>query len=195
VTHRIALLGWGSLLWEGGAEFDAWHEPWHHDGPSLPIEFSRISRTRGGALTGVIDPEHGVPVRVAWCLSRRAAIAQAVEDLRTRERTAARRIGWVAPTGAGSGRDAASRDAVRAWAAERGFDAAVWTDLPSNFAEAAGAPFSVPAAIAYLRKLDAPARAGALDYIRRAPAFLATPLRVAIGREFALEPAPPARNA
>jgi hypothetical protein len=25
---RIALLGWGSLLWEGGPDFDRWHGPW-----------------------------------------------------------------------------------------------------------------------------------------------------------------------
>jgi hypothetical protein len=24
---RIGILGWGSLLWEGGAEFDQWHHP------------------------------------------------------------------------------------------------------------------------------------------------------------------------
>jgi len=62
---RIAILGWGSLLWEGGQEFDYWHEPWKPDGPILKIEFSRVSVRRQGSLTLVIDPEHGIPTTVA----------------------------------------------------------------------------------------------------------------------------------
>ena len=51
---KIAILGWGSLLWEGGQEFERWHDAWHNDGPSLKLEFSRVSESRLGALTLVI---------------------------------------------------------------------------------------------------------------------------------------------
>lgn len=75
VTRRmqpqIAILGWGSLLWEGGADFDRQHEDWQFDGPTLRLEFSRISTSRLGALTLVIDPQHGSPATIAWCLSKR----------------------------------------------------------------------------------------------------------------------------
>lgn len=43
---QIALLGWGSLLWEGGAEFDRGHDEWRLDGPELKLEFSRVSTSR-----------------------------------------------------------------------------------------------------------------------------------------------------
>jgi len=57
---KIAILGWGSLLWEPSAEFEKWIElPWKNDGPKLKIEFSRISGSRKGALTLVIDEVNG----------------------------------------------------------------------------------------------------------------------------------------
>jgi len=68
---RIAILGWGSLLWEGGPEFDSWHGPWQYDGPTLKLEFSRVSKKRLRALTLVIDSEHGTETAVAWCLAKR----------------------------------------------------------------------------------------------------------------------------
>jgi hypothetical protein len=55
---QIAMLGWGSLLWEGGADFDRWRNEWRFDGPTLSLEFSRISSSRLGALTLVVD--HGL---------------------------------------------------------------------------------------------------------------------------------------
>jgi hypothetical protein len=48
---QIAILGWGSLLWEGGTDFDRHHGDWQFDGPTLRLEFSRISTSRLGALT------------------------------------------------------------------------------------------------------------------------------------------------
>ena len=79
---RIGILGWGSLLWEGGREFDDWHGPWQYDGPNLKIEFSRVSERRLGALTLVIDAEYGSPTTVAWCLSKRETLEDAICDLR-----------------------------------------------------------------------------------------------------------------
>ena len=84
---RIAILGWGSLLWEGGPEFDRWHAPWEYDGPVLKLEFSRVSEKRLKAMTLVIDAEHGVEIAVAWCVSKRTALADATRDLRVREGT------------------------------------------------------------------------------------------------------------
>src|SRR5438105_2234330 len=92
---RIALLGWGSLLWEGGPEFDKYHEDWQFDGPQVPLEFSRISKRRLGALTLVVDQDHGIPTTVAWCLSRRRRVEDAIRDLQCREETTADKIGRV----------------------------------------------------------------------------------------------------
>jgi hypothetical protein len=186
MAARVTLLGWGSLLWEGGGVFDAWHDPWQSDGPFLRLEFSRVSRSRGGGLTLVIDPENGVPVRVAWCMSRRQTIAEAIEDLRQREQTPNRQsIGWYVIGGEGHCHDPESLAAIRAWASERELNGVVWTDLQSNFAAKVGKPFSVDAAMRYLKNLRRDAREKAVEYIRRAPPFVRTPVRVAFDDTFA----------
>jgi len=180
MAGKIALLAWGSLLWEGGAAFDAEHEPWQYGGPLLRIEFSRISSSRNGALTLVIDPEKGSLVRVAWCLSRRSAISEVIEDLRQRERTSPQNIGRVSVAGESQCRDKESLEAIRSWAAQPQLGGVVWTDLRGNFAKQIGAPFSIDAAKRYLRGLQDEHRTKALEYIRRAPAFVRTPLRDAL---------------
>jgi hypothetical protein len=182
MTNTVALLGWGSLLWEGGRKFDAYHGPWLNDGPLLRIEFSRVSDSRCGALTLVIDPENGIPTRVAYCLSLRSNITDVIEDLRDREGASTQNIGFVCRGEDAKFRDRASRDAVIAWAAHSGMDSVVWTDLSSNFAERLGRPFSVAAALEYLQTLEPVAKAKALEYIRRAPPFVQTPLRSALAQ-------------
>jgi hypothetical protein len=45
--QTIAILGWGSLIWDSkhprAPEFDKWHEAWMDNGPRIKLEFSRIS--------------------------------------------------------------------------------------------------------------------------------------------------------
>ncbi len=182
MAERVALLGWGSLLWDGGPAFDVQHDPWRCDGPTLKIEFSRISASRGGALTLAIDAKNGAPIQVAWCLSRRATIGEAIEDLRVREGASARHVGNFSTGGRAQYRDGEAFAAIRAWAPTQGLDGVVWTDLPSNFMEIAGQPFSVAAGIAYLRSLSGDSRARAIEYIRRAPDCVLTPLRQAFAQ-------------
>jgi 1-acyl-sn-glycerol-3-phosphate acyltransferase len=56
---RIAVLGWGSLIWSpGNLKID---REWHEDGPFLPIEFARVSQD--GRLTLVLFP---TGFRRAW---------------------------------------------------------------------------------------------------------------------------------
>jgi len=72
MSSEIAILGWGSLLWDPCEEFDRWHDKWRYDGPILKLEFSRISTKRGEALTLIVDSKDGVENTVAWCLSTRS---------------------------------------------------------------------------------------------------------------------------
>jgi hypothetical protein len=176
---RIAILGWGSLLWEGGVEFDEWHGKWQEDGPVLKIEFSRISKSRLGALTLVIDDQHGAPTAVAWCLSKRKTIEDAICDLRCREGTTVENIGHISIQIQARPTDGPPEtDPMIAWAKERKLDAVVWTALKSNFTD-----FSKDAAIAYLQTLDGAAKAKAAEYAWRAPDFVRTPLRSALQQE------------
>ena len=181
---RIAILGWGSLLWEGGAEFDQWHDPWAYDGPALKLEFSRVSETSLGALTLVIDEEHETPTAVAWCLSRRASVEDAVCDLRCREGTTAANIGRliVTPQPEKSA-ERGAEDPQLAWARLKKLDLLVWTALKGNFKEKRRQPFSVNAAVSYLKTLKPEAKVKAAEYVWRAPDFVKTPVRSALQRE------------
>jgi hypothetical protein len=174
----IGILGWGSLLWECAPEFDRWHTDWAYDGPLLKIEFSRVSATRLGALTLVIDNEFGAPTVVAWCLSKRTKLEEAVCDLRTREGTTIDKIKClpiipnVSPPA-----PASVSDPIEAWARGKNLSAVIWTALTSNFRRETNQAFSVDAAVAYLKGLPPDAKVKAAEYIWRAPDFVTTPLR------------------
>jgi hypothetical protein len=184
-TARIVILGWGSLLWEGGAGFDQWHEPWQYDGPILKLEFSRISTSRLGALTLVIDETHGTPTVVAWCRSKRANLEDAVCDLRCREGTITANIGRLSVTSqSAETAERRAKDPILAWALEKKVvDKVIWTALTSNFREKTQQPFSVNTAVSYVKSLEPEAKVKAAEYVWRAPNFVKTPVRSALQRE------------
>jgi hypothetical protein len=176
---KIAILGWGSLLWEGGREFDDLHETWQYDGPNFKIEFCRVSESRLGALTLVIDTEHGFPVTVAWCLSKREKLEDAAADLRCREGTTNANIAHVRL----DEEPLETKDPIVAWARSKKLDAVVWTALKSNFKQKVKAPFSVEAALAYVKTLTPAGKVKAAEYIWRAPDFVQTAVRTALQQE------------
>jgi hypothetical protein len=175
----IAMLGWGSLLWDIRPKFKPFMNQcgsWQRGGPSLPLEFSRISKSRGGALTLVIDPRNGTETVVSYCMSARSRSSDAIEDLRVREGPT--RQEWI-----GSLREPFEQSpyfqAIRTWASSHSFDDVVWTDLPPDF-RTPHQPFSVEAAVAYIEGLDAKSSSMAREYLNRAPDFVKTPVRYAL---------------
>jgi len=184
MSVRTAILGWGSLLWEGGADFDRWHDEWRYDGPLLSLEFARVSTSRMGALTLVIDPKNGSPVTVAWCLSKRAEPVDAAADLRCREGCSMRyvaRLGLLRPTD-DLPQEGPARG-IAAWAKELRVDSVVWAALEANFESVVQRPFSVSSAVDYLQALPVAAKVKAAEYVWRAPEFVHTPLRKALETE------------
>lgn len=176
----IALLGWSSLLWERNPDFDTAHDQWAHDGPRLPLEFSRISATRASALTLVIDRQHGKSCQVAWCRSTRATVAEVVQDLAAREQTKADSIRQLAcdtplpPT-------APAIDAtIAAWGQSKGLAVVVWPGFTSNFTKATGKPFSVSAAMAHIKGLPDTGKRSSFTYVSNTPDFIRTPVRSAL---------------
>jgi len=174
----IAILGWGSLIWESGEKFDGQHQQWQGDGPTLKIEFSRISDSRLGALTLAIDDQCGAPMQVAWCLSTRQTIEDAICDLRSREGTTVKNIGCVRTHAVPPVADPPTpQDVIARWARLKNLDAVIWTALESNFLARKAQPFSVAAAAAHVRAMSPAAKAKAAEYVWRAPDFVRTPLR------------------
>jgi hypothetical protein len=183
MEKKIAILGWGSLLWEVREDFDRWHGQWLSDGPALKLEFSRISTTRRGALTLVIDQSHGALTEVSYCLSNRREPEVAIGDLQRREgMPTSNNVGFLdcSQKNTKYGYDEIY-DHIRTWAVYRNIGMVIWTALPSNFSEKVGRSFSVPNAVSYLKNL--PGKEKAIEYINRAPTFIQTPLRTALEGE------------
>ena len=175
----IAIIAWGSLIWD--PRLLPYREGWQLGGPVLPLEFSRVSRD--GRLTLVIDGVHGVEVSTRFAISTRRVLHDAIADLRDREGTIWKRIGFVDCKAGADSSDTFEQpeqtfQRVRGWAEQQGFDAAIWTDLPSSFKNETGEDFSVEKATAYLKRLPKSARKVAIEYIQKAPCEVETPLRV-----------------
>ena len=177
----IAILGWGSLLWDRekveAKMFDETCEgQWDFaEGLELPLEFSRISESRGQALTLVIDSEHGTYCTVQYISSNRKDLNDAICDLRCREGTVRRHIGYWSNDGRSS--DHSYSDRISEWANRENFDAVVWTALPSNYHREKGKTFSVANALCHLKALSPEGKRKAEEYMRKAPARIRTKLR------------------
>jgi hypothetical protein len=162
------------------------------NGPLLPIEFCRISAD--GRLTLVIDKAVGDLCRTYSAASVFTSLDTAIENLRERETRHAEDIGFAEPASERQSEIAMERHpqavaSIAAWAASNGYDAAIWTALKSNFDawDKAGEPFSVTAAIRYvetLKEKDAAAFDRALEYIRKAPPEVQTPVRDEVAKRW-----------
>lgn len=175
MTAKIAILGWGSLLWDAKPEFDRYLDTWQYDGPRLKLEFSRKSKTRNGALTLVIDNQHGCECAVAYCFSKRKSLDDAIADLRCREGTISNNIGFWSASGKNRGRDRIAVASIAKWACDNSIGSVVWTDLASNFEG-----FSIQQALSHVQGLEPIGKAKAAEYVWRAPDFIKTNLRAAL---------------
>lgn len=185
MKDRILVLGYGSLIWDLDDLAPRVRGGWHMAaGPSLPLEFSRVSPKRKLSLVVVIDAAAGDPCPTHAIESTRDTVAEAVVDLAAREHTEVGKIGWVdREAGTASAQDAAIAERVRDWCDARQARGAVWTDLDANFEQATGAPFTVARGIAYLRGLEGESLAAAREYIDGAPVPTDTPLRRALAAQ------------
>ncbi|MCP9290568.1 hypothetical protein [Gracilimonas sediminicola] len=181
MNDRIVILGWGSLIYEPRELSEQIIGTWIEDGPKLPIEFSRVSSSRKKALTLVIDPDNGSKIKTSYIISKREKIKDCVEDLRKREGTSINRIGVIDLKDRYEKRFKYPKVAekIQDWAEHKNIATVVWTDLPSNFAEESNneETFSVENAIKHLNSLKPDGLLEAKKYIKKAPRFVATPLR------------------
>ncbi len=182
-VSKIAIIGWGSLIWDleiltphtvGGWQMAG--------GPKLPMEFSRVSPKRKLGLAVCLDPVVGVPCQTHVIRSTRGDVHAAVEDLRARERAPEGLIGAY-HADFQHGRMPEVVALVQAWCAAKGWDGAVWTDLEPNFSAHTGREFSAAAGIFYLKTLSGESLEEAYNYIQNAPAQTATPLRAALAAD------------
>ncbi|MBY5452387.1 hypothetical protein HFO91_22495 [Rhizobium leguminosarum] len=183
---RIAVLGWGSLIWK--PEKLAVKLPFEPGGPPLPIEFSRISKD--GRLTLVIDEQCGTPCPALYAVSTLEDLADARESLRVREgMTHVNGVGFVdlkseEVSARARERHPGTVPGIADWGRRMDFDAVIWTALAPNFGEVTKRTYSTEEAIAYLDTLSAEKFTVAAEYIRKAPSPVETPVRTAFSKRW-----------
>jgi|AntAceMinimDraft_12_1070368.scaffolds.fasta_scaffold06920_3 hypothetical protein len=172
---KIAILAWGSLFWD--KRILAIQNEWNNDGPTLPIAFSRISQD--GRLTLVIDPKYGDETQCFWALSEFSDLKNALNNLASREGTILRYIGYadVSSKSVESRYSNSIFDNLLVWGKNMNIDFIIWTDLPSNFSTKYGMPYSQNNAYNYLSTLQGNEKEKALEYIKRSPDCITSPLR------------------
>lgn len=178
---KIAIIGWGSLIWCPGSL--RLSSLWRGDGPKLPIEFARISSDE--RLTLVVHSQ-GQKVTTYWAFSAFQAMPDAIRNLRERENCGSRCIGTL-QRGKLPARGYTQQ--IKIWLDAHGdVDAVIWTALPSNWQEKRKKKFTIKDALAYLAELEARGQtAGAAlsrtrEYIRNTPSQIQTRLRRKISR-------------
>lgn len=183
--NGYAIIGWGSLIWDLDTLEPHVRGDWAMGaGPRLPMEFSRVSPKRKRALAVCLDPVHGVDCITSAIVSARGRIGAAIEDLARRERAPMEHIGALClATGHVQGTKPEIAESVLRWCEADGWAGAVWTDLPSNFAEELGVEFTIPRAVAYLKSLEGESLDEAVRYIEQAPIATDTPLRRALAAD------------
>lgn len=207
---RIAILGWGSLIWNPRELRIAGH--WQPDGPFLPIEFARISATGPPRLTLVIRQDAD-KLRTLWAHSAHDKLDDAMDNLAARENTTTEKIGYVKRgdqslesrsrlTSVTDARLKTTPDApttadllqhIDWWRSEHQLDAVIWTDLPSNFEESfrnegQPVPLSGESAVSYLKALRDSAFAE--EHVRRAPSQVRTTIRGHLEKKLGWLPSP-----
>jgi len=171
---KIAVLGWGSLIWD--SRNLKIKNKWKKDGPSLPIEFARISN--GGRLTLVIF--EGFPsVQVLWNYMDFDDLTNAINNLKEREGTQNKdNIGYInfLQETIHSNNDNISL-IIRDWAKTKQIDAILWSDFQGNFEDKIGDKFTLDNIVKYLDGLTGKSKIEAQNYIVNAPKQIQTKFR------------------
>lgn len=172
---KIVFLGWGSLIWS--PDVLKIKGEWKKDGPNLPIEFARISSY--DRLTLVLHPD-SPKVTTLWADADFKDLNEAIENLRLREGTSTRYIGFLCIPKNTNRCNVVEHilPEIEQWANNKQIQAVVWTDLPSTFDQ-----LTLQDAINHLRKLNRKNFEKASEYILKAPEQIQTKFRSSLENE------------
>lgn len=177
---KIAILGWGSLIWQPkDLKFDE-NIGWKENGSVLPIEFARISKD--GRLTLVITP-NGTEVPTLYSVSSFDSLDLAVLNLAVREGSGRMSIGsYNKSKDEFSPIDFLFKENIKNWIQTTDFDAVIWTNLPENWEIRNEEKVVIKTIdpnnrIEYLQNLKGYQSALAEEYIRNTPKQIATSYR------------------
>jgi hypothetical protein len=187
---KIAILGWGSLLWQPKyLQFDK-EIGWSENGPMLPIEFARISKD--GRLTLVIT-EKGTQVQTYFAISSKGTLPEAILNLAIREGTGKGQIGSYEKSEKTFSKKVFFDKYILEWIKHTDIDAVIWTNLRENWEiknenDEVIERIKPDERIDYLKSLKGNKSALAEEYIRRTPTQIKTHYRTLIEKELNWKP-------
>lgn len=172
---KIAILGWGSLIWQPKDLKYNKEINWDKNGPYLPVEFSRISND--GRLTLVID-NNAEKVQTLYAVSLYDKLDEAILDLTVREGCAKDKIGWYDRSEDNFHPNNFIYDQdIKNWINDTDFDAVIWTNISRKFKDKIGLVHNSENVINYLQTLPEEVKVIAEEYIRKAPRQINTEIR------------------
>lgn len=176
---KIAILGWGSLIWQPKELSFNKNFGWRKNGPVLPIEFARISKD--GRLTLVIT-QNGTKVPVLYTLSNSNSLEEAILNLAIREGSGRNSIGSYDKVKDKFTPKFLFEDEIKNWIKNTDFDAVIWTNLGENWniKNDIGdiiCQIEPKNRIEYLKELKGHTSALAEEYIRKTPIEIQTIFR------------------
>jgi len=184
--HITAILAWGSLTWDPkNLEFEK-EVGWHNDGPTLPVEFARISNN--GRLTLVIT-ENGTPITTYFTLAHfHTKVEDVIQNLKEREGCKLEDIGYYkSATETIYPENFPYKNEIIEWAKKEKMENVVWTNLPEKweYKNEKDKIISVDLndRIEYLKNLPEEKKKLAEEYIRKAPLQTQTKYRSLIEKE------------
>lgn len=188
---KIAILGWGSLIWQSKELSYDKTLGWQEDGVFLPVEFSRIS-SNGGRLTLVIDKNAEQKVKTLYAVSLYENLDLAMLDLAVREGTGRKSIGYYITADDKFFPDNFTyKENIREWILNKKIDAVIWTNLSVRFKDKIGLSLNADNVIKYLQTLPEEIKVLAEEYIRKAPEQVETAFRKKIEEQLGWKPIKP----
>lgn len=179
---KIAILGWGSLIWQPKDLKYNKELGWDKNGPYLPIEFSRISGD--GRVTLIID-NNAKQVQTLYAISLYEKLDEAILDLAVREGCLKDKIGrYDKGSGEFIPNNFSYQKEIKEWIKNTYCDAVIWTNLGKRFKNKIGLTHSDKNVIQYLETLPEETKVFAEEYIRKAPKQIETPIRKVIEEKF-----------
>ncbi|QZK99484.1 hypothetical protein K5L04_07030 [Flavobacterium psychrophilum] len=178
---KIAILGWGSLIWKPDNLAYKIESKWSTDGPIMPIEFARVSND--GRLTLVITDE-GTEVTTLFAISTFESLEQSILNLAIREGSSIANIGFYEKTNKQfSPSNFKYQKNIENWIEQNNsIDAVIWTNLSENW------KIKIKDRIQYLSSLNVITSKLAEEYIRKTPKQIKTQLRTEIEEKLNWKP-------
>lgn len=146
----IYYISWGSLLWNfKSLKIET---EWTKSNIKFPLNFSRISDNGQGRLTLVID-KTGEMNNVYYAKTSFSNLNTAIQKLKMREKTSTKNIGFINIESNTFRTSLLSDKKIHeliSFAKKNNIGGLIWTEIPPNFEEAFGKPYSKENAIEYI---------------------------------------------